>query len=388
MRVGEFSDTFLPVVDGVGRVVSNYARELGELGVDCYVVTPWQNQSEKDSRYRIVDYRSVRVPGLSHYQFGIPLLSPGYRRRIAGIKFDIVHAHSPFFAGREAARIARHQGIPLVGTFHTKYYDDLVQVTHSKLLARLILNNIIGFYERCDEVWAVSEGAARVLKNYGYQGRIEIVENGTDPTDADPQAIAQVTERYGLGQLPVLLFVGQMNWKKNIRRILYSAAALAEQGRTFRLVMAGQGISAKEIQELSSKLGLDQTVVYTGHVSDEKILNALYARADLFIFPSLYDTAGLVVSEAAALGTPSLLVKGSSASGAIKSGFNGLLAVDETEAMAERIAWALDHPFELQAIGQRARETLVKPWGQVMKDVADRYEQLIRSCRSEHGQEK
>lgn len=377
MRIGQFSDTFLPVVDGVGRVVSHYARELGRLGEDCFVITPRQDLKEREEDYTIVNFSSLKVPGIPVYRFGLPGLSLAYRKAIGGIELDIVHAHSPFFAGREALRIARKRKIPLVGTFHSKYYDDLYQITHSKALARLGLKYIVGFYERCDAVWTVSEGAADVLRSYGYKGPIEVVRNGTDPSEADPAAIAEVSARFHLQDGPVLLYAGQLNWKKNIRRILEAADVLKKQGRTFQVVLAGQGPSERAIRALSSALGLDGNIVYTGHISDQELLKGLYARADLFFFPSLYDTAGLVVAEAAAVGTPSLLAEGSSAAGAITDGFNGLLAEDTAEAMAIRVAWALDHPEELAAIGRSARDTLPKPWSEVLHDVVKRYERLI-----------
>lgn len=101
--------------------------------------TPWQNPVRRKIPAIVSWITAVaRVPGLSHYQFGIPLLSPGYRK--ANRRDKVWHCPCPqsFFAGREAACIARHQGIPLVGTFHTKYYDDLVQADHSKLRAAWI----------------------------------------------------------------------------------------------------------------------------------------------------------------------------------------------------------------------------------------------------------
>lgn len=382
MKIGQFSDTFLPVVDGVGRVVSNYARELGELGQDCYVITPRQKGAEKPPGYTVIDYPSLAMPGLTHYQVGIPALSMSYRRKIDAIDLDIVHAHSPFFAGREALRAARRRSIPLVATFHSKYYDDLIQVTRSRRLAKLILKNLIDFYEDCDHVWAVSEGAAEVLQSYGYRGRIEVVKNGTDPVKEDPARIRLVTERYGLTDEAVLLFVGQMNWKKNIRRILDSTEALIREGRKLKLILAGQGPSSQEIRDLTVALGIDPSVILTGHITEPEILQGLYARADLFLFPSLYDTAGLVVSEAAALGTPSLLAAGSDAAREVLDGVNALVAENTTEAMARRMAWALDHPAELAKIGETARRTIPRAWKDIIQEVLERYEQLNRDQRT------
>lgn len=380
MKVGQFSDTFLPVVDGVGRVVSHYAYLMGELCEACYVIAPRQvNLVREGFSFEIVDYRSFPVPRNPQYRVGIPALDLSYRKRLVEIELDIVHAHSPFVAGREALRIARRRGIPLVATFHSKYYDDFYQTTGSKTLAELGTKYVVNFFAKCDQVWAVSSSTAQVLRDYGYKGPIEIMENGTDLKEPDPAAAKEAEERFALGNLPVLLFVGQMNWKKNIRRILEAVSVLVKEGRELRLVMAGQGPSEAEIKELASSLRLDDAVIYAGHISDGRILSGLYARADLLVFPSLYDNAPMVVREAAAVGTPALLASGSSAAEVVQDGVNGLLANDTSEEMAARIAWALDHPAELRQIGEAARGTIPKPWKDIVAQALDRYEQLIRS---------
>ncbi len=378
MRVGQFSDTFLPVVDGVGRVVSQYAQLMGELCEACYVVAPQQkNFDPNGGPYEVVEYKSIALPKMRAYRGGIPACDTHYRKRIAKLELDIVHAHSPFIAGREAYRASRQRNIPLVATFHSKYYDDFYQITHSKTLAKLGTRFVMDFFSKCDEVWAVSTSTAQVLRDYGYKGAIEVMENGTDLKEPDPEGAQVAEELFGLGKQPVLLFVGQMNWKKNIRRVLEAVEAVAKQGRALRLVLAGQGPSEGEIRALSSSLGLDHVVVYTGHISNPRLLQGLYTRADLFVFPSLYDNAPLVVREAASVGTPSLLVNGSSAAEVIRHGMNGLLAMNTTMDMVEQITWALDHPEELRKIGEAARGTIPKPWGDIVVQALGRYEALI-----------
>lgn len=380
MRVAQFTDTFLPVVDGVGRVVSHYAQTMGDLCEACYVIAPRQEGFELQSApYELIDYRSIRLPKMPQYRAGLPGLDARCRRRLTTLKLDIAHAHSPFVAGREAYRVARRQGIPLVATFHSKYYEDFYQLTKSKSLSKLGVKFVVEFFSKCDQVWAVSHATADVLRDYGYRGVIEVVENGSNRKEPSAAAARMAEERYGLGDVPVLLFVGQMNWKKNIRRILEAVEVLARQGREFRLVLAGQGPSEKEIRQLSSAMGLEHFVVHVGHVSDAELLEGLYNRADLLVFPSLYDSAPMVVREAAAVGTPSLLALGSSAAEVVRDGENGLLAHDTTKDMAERIAWALDHPEELKQIGSAARRTIPKPWKDIVVGVLERYASLIRT---------
>jgi glycosyltransferase involved in cell wall biosynthesis len=382
MKIGQFTDTLLPVVDGVGRVVSNYAQAMGRLCEACYVIAPQQKNLYQGSLpYEIVDFSSIPLPKLQQYRAGLPALDAHYLSRIAQVQLDIAHAHSPFIAGREAYRISRRQGIPLVGTFHSKYYDDFYQYSHSSMLSSMGNRLVIDFFSKCDQVWAVSNSTAEVLRRYGFTGPVEVVENGTDRKEPDIQAAQMVEERFDLGQRPLLLYVGQMNWKKNIRRILEVVDVLIRQGRDIRLIMAGQGPSEQEIRALSAALGLEDAVVHAGHITDVRLLDGLYTRADLFVFPSLYDNAPMVVREAAAVGTPSLLTRGSSAAEVVRDGENGLLADDTTADMAACIAWALDNPVRLREIGMAAWATIPKPWEEVITEVLARYEDLIRTMQ-------
>ena len=132
--------------------------------------------------------------------------------------------------------------IPLVATFHSKYYDDFYQITRGNdRLASLGVKLVVEFYGHCDEVWAVSQPSAQVLRTYGFKGDIVVMDNGTDLPPLSPQERQQAADLIcpQAGEW-VLLYVGQMNWKKNIRLTLQVAARLKASGFSFQLVLAGQ----------------------------------------------------------------------------------------------------------------------------------------------------
>lgn len=379
MKIGQFSDTFMPIVDGVGRVVYNYAVNLAELGHECYVVAPCGDTGYRGALpFEIIDYVGVPLISSPQYNIGVPILDKHYHERVSMVKFDIIHAHSPFIAGQEALRIANKLRIPLVGTFHSKYYDDFYSTTKSEMLSTLGVKYIIDFYERCDEVWAVSESSAQVLRDYGYKGGIVTMPNGTDIRTPADGAVAEVTEKFGLGEAPVLLFVGQMHWKKNILRILEAAKMLRESGCDFRLVMAGQGPCFDEIKAKAAKLDIDDVTVFTGHIADTRTLDAIYARASLFVFPSIYDNAPMVLREAAAMGTPAVVTEGSCAAEVVKDGFNGFTCPDSSEGLYETIHARLGDAEKLAAVGKNARETIPIAWRDILAGAAERYGELVR----------
>ncbi len=388
MRIGQFTDTFYPIVDGVGRVVFNYATHLPHLEHACYVIAPMVNTGYRGGfPFDLVDFTGTSVPGSPQYKAGVAILDRHYHARIADVPLDVIHAHTPFFAGMEALRLTAKRDIPLVASFHSKYYDDFYKATGHEALAHLGVKFVIEFYDRCDEVWAVSKSSADVLRGYGYGGEIVVMENGTEILPAAPENAARAAAQFAIPEdKPVLLYVGQMDWKKSILHILEAAALLRAQGTAFTLVLAGQGADAEAIRSKAEALSLGADTILTGHVSDPALLSGLYQRADLFVFPSLYDTFSLVLREAAAAGTPAVVARGGSPAEAVMDGENGFLAENTPEDLARVIRQALSDPAALRAIGERARESIPIAWETVIKRVEKRYAALIE--RSQKGELK
>lgn len=385
MRIGQFTDSFYPIVDGVGRVVYNYARTLPKMGDEVYVVAPMTDTGYRGGYpFELIDYSGAPVPGSPQYKAGFALLDRHYNERIEEVTFDIVHAHTPFFAGQEALRLAIKHDVPLIGTFHSKYYDDFYKATHAELLANIGVKFVVDFYERCDEVWAVSEASARVLVEYGYKGEVVVMENGTELRPMRPEDAKAAAERFGIDTShPVFLYVGQLNWKKNILLILEAAAILRSRGKLFTVVLTGQGPDEHHIRKKAEELGIADAVIFTGHVLDTALLDGLYQCATLFTFPSQYDTFSLVMREAAVMNTPSVLTRGSCAAENVTDGFNGLLCDNTAQSLASVLCDNMDDKEKIAALGKKAAETIPIGWESVLQNVRTRYENLIENCRTD-----
>ena len=378
LRIGQFSDTFLPVVDGVGRVVQAYAETLSSMGHQVTVVAPMYDTGARGGfPYELLDFMATPLPGMKQYRLGEAMLDAHYRKRIRMVELDIVHAHSPFTAGSEALRLAAVRKLPLVATFHSKYYDDFLKATRSESVARMMTKFVVNFYNRCDEVWAVGRNTADVLRSYGYEGEVQVMPNGATLREVHPSDVEEVTRRFSLGEEPMILFVGQMDWKKNILTVLEACAELKRQGQKFHLLLAGQGIDLNAIQQKLHDLGIQDISQTLGHITDTSLLDGLYARASVFAFPSLYDAAPMVVREAAVMGTPSVMVRGSTAAEVIRDRENGFLCENNPQDLARVIRGILEDPEMRNRVGQTARETIPVPWSRVLETAAERYERLV-----------
>jgi glycosyltransferase involved in cell wall biosynthesis len=224
------------------------------------------------------------------------------------------------------------------------------------------------------------EAVAATLREYGYRGAYEVVENGIDydpPEDPAPLR-ARGGRLLGLGEGAIVgLFVGQHILEKNLEFLLRSLPAVMAALPDFRMAFVGRGCARRRLQALASRLGLGDRVRFYGPIDDRGLLAAAYARADLLFLPSLWDNAPLVVREAAAFGTPSVLLRDSTAAEVIRDGANGFLADYEVEAFAARVVQALRDPARLRLVGAEARRSLCRTWEDVVREVKDRYLSIL-----------
>lgn len=382
MKIGQFCETYPPMIDGVGKVMLAYCDTLNKEGHESYYVAP-DNPRYKDYEPVVpsVLYRAMPVP-TQPYGFGFPNIAPLFLRKLKGMKFDVVHAHGPFFAGRAARVIARKQGIPLVTTFHSKYYDDFYRITHSEKIARLVVRYIISFYNTCDEVWTLNEGTKKVLEEYGYKGPIVIMPNGTDLYEMSREKIDECLKKYTIRDgVPVFLFVGQIDHKKNIDSIIEACRILRSQGHDFEMLLAGQGADQHYFEKKVSEYGLTECVHFIGFIGDPDDLHAVYDRADLLVFPSVYDNASMVVREAATMGTPPLLIRGSCTAEGVVHGENGYLCENTPEDIAQQM-W--DSLPTLKQTGAMAKETIPVAWKTIIGQVVERYTALADKKAAEN----
>lgn len=379
--IGLFNENFPPILDGVSLTMQNYAYWLNRQGEDVRVVTAFTPKARSFDHlqpYPIYRYTSIPIFRRPPYRLGLPHIDVRVIPQVRRMPFDIIHAHCPFSAGILGQRIAARHGIPFVATFHSKYRTDLEGGVRVSWAVDKEVKRIVQFYERADEVWIPQASMESTLREYGYRGTVQVVENGNDfVTDvAEYQRLRQQMRRE-LGVQPhetMLLFVGQHIWAKNIALIIDSLARL--KGLPWKLFLCGTGNARLEIAHKIESYGLQDQARLLGLVSDRSRLKAIDAAADLFLFPSLYDNAPLVVREAAALRTPSVMIAGSTAAGVISDGDNGFLTTNDVDAYASLVKHLIENSDLVHRVGVKASTTLTRSWENIVLEVRDRYKDI------------
>lgn len=388
IRSAQFLDSYYPIVDGVVLAVHNYAELMNRTAYSC-VVAPRQMESFDDSvmSYDVFRTGSLKIP-IAEYAIPAPRFDGKIKMLLKNRCLDIFHAHSPFMEGTFAASYAKRLGIPCVATFHSKYYDDVINITGSKALARIVANKIVRFYNSVDSVWTVSQGAAGVLRSYGYRGDITIMENGTTYTrpDHSEELRQNAAQTFSIPtDKKILLFVGHQIWHKNLKLILDTFRLLCDHADDYRLVIVGDGYDSKEILQYAKSLHFPHGFVrFLGRINDRELLKGIYLMSDLFFFPSMYDTSGLVVREAASLGVPSLLTEGSNAAEAVKKDISGFTADENKVGMFREILHIFNTPGLLEKVSEGARKYVAVTWEQIVPTVREKYAQIIEEYRYKH----
>jgi len=386
LTIGLFNDSFPPFMDGVANTVYNYARCLNKLNTNPVVFTPAVPGYIDREDFEVIRYFSLPMPRRSTYRLGISRLDFSLPKKIKDIHFDILHAHSPFSAGRLALRIAKKKRVPLIATFHSKFYDDFYQETHSRLISKAMLSVVINFFNQCDLVWAVNNATAETLRSYGFKKKIEVAYNGSDfipPDENEKERLRRiVNEKYKIEpDIPLLLFVGQHIWQKNVRTIIEALDIIKKKNIRFKMIFVGKGDAEEDMRKMVQNLNLVEDVIFAGFMSDREMLKAIYSRSSLFLFPSIYDNAPIVLQEAAACECPGVLVEGSNASEGVKDGYNGFLINNSKESLAEKVILAIKNKELLKEVGRNARNTIFKPWEKVLAEIKERYIEIIKNWR-------
>lgn len=386
MKVGLFIDTWYPMVDGVIKVVDNYARRLVRY-CDVEVFCP-ETRGYSEAEDARLPYKVVRCSSLplinNDYDLPTPALDPVFEAKLIRSGIDIVHIHSPFSVGLAGVLYAKLHKLPLVATLHSQYRQDFEKSLKFKPALDAAMNRIMRVFNVCDECWAVNGGIKDLYQTeYGLTAPCKVRLNATDhrPVPDREAAARVVNETYGIpADATVFLFVGRINYIKNIDFTVRSLAKAKEMGlRNFMMLFVGKGQDEERLSALVNELGLAEEVILCGLVSGKDMLENLYSRAKLFLFPSLYDANSLVQIEAACQGTPTVFLEGARTAATVTPGVNGYVSAPDEESFAQLILDILSDPEGYHRISAAARKDLYLNWDDVVREVYADYVRMKKN---------
>lgn len=335
MRIGIFTDTYVPFINGVTTSVLMLKKSLEKKGHTVYIVTV----NADDMHYKSEENgKVIRIPGIpiGIYDYRLTGIYP--LKAIKTIKkwnLDIIHSQTEFGIGTFARIISKQLRIPLVHTYHTMYEDYVHYITHGYFdkSSKKIVEYLTLFY--CDktisELVVPTKKAYELFKQkYKVDRNVYIVPTGIDVEKFYREKNKKINIPESRKQLGikeddfVILFVGRIAAEKNIELLLTAMKGLVNNSNKIKLLVVGDGPDLDKYKEYVSKQGLENNIIFTGKVPWHKI-NEYYIIADVFTTASHTETQGLTVIEAMAASLPVICIDDESFTGTVINNLNGLI---------------------------------------------------------------
>jgi glycosyltransferase involved in cell wall biosynthesis len=332
MRIGFFTDTYTPQINGVVTSIRLFKKALEDRGHEVFVFAPTPDTDEDADD--TVRFRSVPFVFQPEMRVAAPV-SLEALRLLDEVDLDVVHAHDPFAIGLFGLRVARRHKIPYVHTYHTLYPEYVHYVWETRLTKRLAERLSREYCDACDSIIAPSTKVEDYLREWGVKGTIEILATGVDVAKyatVDEARISALRDRLKLKPDDrVALFMGRLGREKNVEALI--RAFWHCRCTNAKLVICGDGPHHRELAALVDELSLRNRVVFAGYLEGMDTV-AAYHLAQIFAFASTTETQGLVVAEAMAAGLPVVAAQDKAVEDFVIDGQTGLVVPGRAEDLA------------------------------------------------------
>lgn len=339
MRIGLFTDTYPPFINGVSTSVLMLKNGLEKMGHEVYVVTV---NSESFSYKK--DERVLRIPGIPTGIFDYRLTSIYPIRAIKTIKnwkLDVIHTHTEFGIGSFARLLSKQLNIPLVHTYHTMYEEYVHYITKGYFngASKKIVEYLTLFLcdKTIDELIVPTKKAKELFKEkYKVKRDVHIIPSGLDTSRFNPENIdlketSQIKKDLGIKRGDfVVLYVGRIAKEKNIDFQINAFKKVIKKIPRAKLLIVGDGPDMKDLILLAHKNKLDKNVIFAGRAPWEEIPK-YYALCDVFSTSSTSETQGLTVIEAMGAKKPVLAIRDESFEEVMSDEKEGLFFETEKE---------------------------------------------------------
>lgn len=316
MKIGLFTDTYAPDINGVVSSIVTLQEALVEKGHEVFVITTKRGLLSLSYENQVLRVPGIEIKRIYGYKFSTPIQLRAYSH-IKAMELDIIHVHTEFGVGVLGHVVGKLLKIPIVSTYHTTYEDYTHYVntfnflTIEKLAKKTIVRLSRLFGSSSTIIIAPSSKTKDMLVDYGIKRDIVVLPTGLDlekfsKAKMNLELVSQYIEE---GELSpddhVLVFVGRLAKEKSIQFIIDGIKEIVLVDENIKLVIVGSGPIEETLKQEVVSLGLSKHIVFLGKIPSKSI-PAVYHMADAFISASTTETQGLTYIEAMASGLPIL----------------------------------------------------------------------------------
>lgn len=362
MRIGLFTDTYPPYINGVSTSIAMLKTALEKQGHEVFVVTVNADKFKYQN-----DDKIIRIPGIpiGIYDYRLTGIYP--LRAIEKIRkwnLDIIHSHTEFGVGTFARLLAKQFNIPLVHTYHTMYEDYVHYITkgYFNQSSKKIVEYLTKFY--CDktatELIVPTKKTYDLFKQkYRVDRNVHIVPTGIEverfyKEQFKKPEIDSIRQSLGIQKEDfVILFVGRLGDEKSVDTLIEAQLGLVRTNANCKLVIVGDGPDREKFERIVKKLKISNNVIFTGKVAWEEVPK-YYQLADVFATSSKTETQGLTVIEAMAASVPVLAIDDDAFKTVVVDGLNGYLFSNKRQ-YKKQVRELMKNPDLKKSMARQAR---------------------------------
>ncbi len=337
MRIGLFTDTYPPFINGVSTSVLMLKQGLEKLGHEVYVVTVNDESFSYKEEDGVLKIPSFPIGLMNFRQSGIYPLKA--LKIIKKWKLDIIHSHTEFSIGTFARLISKQLNIPLVHTYHTMYEEYIYYITKgyfdsaSKKLVEYLTLFLCD--KTIDELIVPTEKAKELFKDkYKVKRDVYVIPSGIDTArfykeNIDKNEIINLKKDLGLKKTDfIVLYVGRIAKEKSIDFLINNFNSVLKQIPKSKMIIVGDGPDIKDLIDLAKKEGLENKIIFAGKAPWTDVPK-YYSLCDVFVTASKTETQGLTVMEAMGASKPVVAIRDESFELMITDKKDGLFFDDE-----------------------------------------------------------
>ena len=386
---------------GMSVYIRELSRELGKLGYSIDIFTRVHGSAhdgivELGKNARLIHLKAGEereIPKLTIYSHLSEFVREvDHFRQMSGIDYDLIHSHY-WLSGWAGMQLQQLWKVPHMTMLHTMgAVKNAMAIGQDEPELRIRCESLLVKY--CQRIIAPTVKEKEYLIQYygALPESIRVTPCGVN-LELFRSIEKQIARNYlGFNGDEIILFVGRIVPIKGIDKLLMAMTYLEKREKIKLVVIGGDQHCEEEVKRLKAltkRLNIDDSVNFLGLVEQEE-LPYFYSAADLCVFPSYYESFGLVALESLACGTPVVATKVGGIEGVIREGETGYIVKDnEPDRLADKITLMLSgSKARVEAIHSIRASVIQYSWANIAEAMAAEYEALLGSYHADNSAQR
>lgn len=374
MKIGFFTDGYLPQINGVATSTAQLAKSLRGIKNRVKVVAP-KHPHFKDKDKNVLRLKSIKIYNNPEIRFSY-MFPDKILRQVITEDFDIIHGFSGGSIPSLGLALSKIKRKPYVFTYNTRWNQYTHYILNGKVVTKNAVEKATAMYcNRCDAIVAPADFVREELLSFGIKKPIVVIPNGVDIKTFSKGKKGYLRKNFGIKEDKIALYLGRISKEKSVDFVIKAFKIASESTNDCHLAIGGDGAERGKLEKLVKRLGLTQKVTFLGFVNFKDVPK-VYNDSDVFVFASETETQGMVILEAMASSLPVLVTKDRVFEQVIENEKDGIMVDRNQKEFAHVLKKLLTNDELRKTIGQNARK---KAETFSLEEIAKKFDTLYKS---------